>query len=172
MAIKQKSEKVPKSMQEKFDTITALTDDFSGTHLNEEYALLARQLTAALARKRPSPLLKGRPKSWACGVIYALGFVNFLFDKNTEPYVSAQELCDGFGVGKGTGASKSKEIRDMMDMVQFDPNWCLPSMVEENPLIWMISVNGFIMDVRSAPLHIQEEAYDKGIIPYVPGEKN
>lgn len=168
MTIKPKSEKVPKSMQATYDTVIGLTDEFCSEHLNEEYAQLARQLTAALCRKRPSPLVSGRPNSWACGIVYALGFVNFLFDKSNEPYLSATELCEGFGVSKSTGGNKSAEIRRLMDMVQFDPNWCLPSLMDENPLAWMIMVDGFVMDVRYAPLAIQEAAYQKGLIPYIP----
>jgi hypothetical protein len=166
--MKTKSEKVPKNMQPTYDAIIALTDEFCKTHLNEEYAVLARQLTAALCRKRPSPLSKGKPNSWACGIIYALGFVNFLFDKNNEPYLSATELCEGFGISKGIGTSKSREIRKLMNLTQFDPNWCLPSKMDSNPMAWMIMVNGFIVDARSLPLETQEIAYEKGLIPYIP----
>jgi len=169
MTIKPKSEKVPQKMEATYQKIVALTDEFCEAQLNEEYAQLARQLTAALCRKRPSPLARGRADSWACGIIYALGFVNFLFDKSFEPHLSATELCEGFGVSQSTGANKSKEIRDLMDMMQFDPNWCLPSLMDENPLAWMIMVDGLIVDVRSMPLSIQQAAYEKGLIPYVPG---
>ncbi len=121
------SEKVPKQMQSTLDAIVALTDTFCEEHLNEEYAQLARQATATLCRKRPSPLAKGRANTWACGIIYALGFVNFLFDKSQEPSMSTADLCKGFGIGKSTGSAKSKEVRDLLRMTQFDPNWCLPS---------------------------------------------
>ena len=168
MTIKPKSEKVPQKMEATYEKIVALTDDFCQEHLKEEYAQLARQLTAALARKRPSPLARGRANSWACGVIYALGFVNFLFDKSFEPYMSAADLCEAFGVSQSTGSSKSKEIRDTMNMVQFDPNWCLPSLMDENPLAWMIMVDGLVVDARSMPLHVQQAAFDKGLIPYIP----
>ena len=100
-----------------------------------------------------------------------MGFVNFLFDKTQDPHMSAAELCAGFGVSKSTGAAKAKVIRDMLDMVQFDLNWCLPSKMDSNPLAWMITVNGFIVDVRTVSLEIQEAAYKKGLIPYIPGEK-
>ena len=73
-----------------------------------------------------------------------------------------------FGLSTSTMQAKSKQIRDLLDMYQFDPEWTLPSMVDENPLIWMVEVNGFIMDVRNAPRAIQEEALHKGLIPYVP----
>ncbi len=43
-------------------------------------------------------------------------------------------------------------------------------MMDHNPMAWMITVNGLIIDARHAPRAIQEEAYRKGIIPYIPGD--
>ncbi len=80
-----KSESVPKTMEPAYRAIIDLTDAVCRQHLNEEYATLARQLTAALGRKRPSPLLSGKPGSWACGIVYALGTVNFLLIKTASP---------------------------------------------------------------------------------------
>jgi hypothetical protein len=40
--------------------------------------------------------------------------------------------------------------------------------MDDNPMAWMIMVNGFIVDVRYMPRAIQEEAYRKGLIPYMP----
>lgn len=85
--------------------------------------------------------------------------------------MNATDLCEGFGVNKKTGASKSKIISDALNMFQMDPNWCLPSMMHDNPVAWNIMVNGFIVDVRSMPRNIQEEAYRKGLIPYIPADK-
>jgi Domain of unknown function (DUF6398)/Plasmid pRiA4b ORF-3-like protein len=162
--------KVPKQMQSKFAEITALTDAFCSTHLNTEYGSMSRKLTAALCRKRPSPLVRGKAKTWACGVVHALGMVNFLYDQSQTPHMKATELYKHFGVGQSTGQGKSKEIRDLMKMSYMSPDWCLPSRIEDNPLIWMVSVNGFIMDIRNAPRQIQVEAFEKGIIPYLPGD--
>ena len=168
MAKVSKSAKVPEQMQSTFEVITSLTDAFCKEHLNEEYAQLAHQATATLCRKRPSPLVSGRANTWACGILYALGFVNFLFDKSQEPYLSASELCEGLGVSKSTGAAKSRIIRDALNLMQLDPNWCLPSLLDHNPLAWMISVNGFMVDARVLPREYQEVAYEKGLIPYLP----
>jgi Domain of unknown function (DUF6398) len=41
---------------------------------------LSRAMAAALCRKRQNPLRLGQPKSWACGIVYVLGRVNFLDD--------------------------------------------------------------------------------------------
>ena len=139
--------------------------------MNEEYAQLTREATAALCRKRPSPLARGQIEIWACGIIYALGTVNFLFDKSQEPYLSAADLCEGFGVSKSSASAKAKAVRDTLKMRQLDPNWCLPSKLEDNPLAWMIMVNGYIVDVRHLPIELQEAAYKKGLIPYIPKSK-
>ncbi|WP_204139437.1 DUF6398 domain-containing protein [Halomicronema sp. CCY15110] len=168
MAKSTTSEKVPKAMQAKFDSITAMTDEFAAQHLHDEYATLIRQATAALCRKRPSPLKSGRDRSWACGLSHAIGMVNFLFDSSQTPHISASDLYAWFGVGSSTGQGKSKQVRDMLDMGQLDPDWCLPSKLGDNPLAWMISVNGMILDARSAPPEVQEQLAAAGIIPYAP----
>ncbi|GKT10808.1 DUF6398 domain-containing protein [Desulforhabdus sp. TSK] len=163
-----KSEKVPEQMRPIFDAVVSLTDEVCKKHLNEEYATLARQAAAAFCRKRPSPLSHGKANSWACGIVYALGAVNFLFDKSQDPHMNATDLCNAFGLSASTGAAKSKVVRDVLKMTQFDPNWCLPSKLDSNPVAWLITVNGFMVDARAMPLAIQEEAYRKGLIPYIP----
>src|SRR5262245_32210864 len=161
-------ESVPKLMQPLYEGITGMTDAVCKEHLNEEYAQLCRKMAATLARKRPSPLTRGRTETWACGIAYALGSVNFLFDKTQTPHMSAGDLCALFGVAKSTGAAKSREIQDMLGITLLDPRWCLPSKLADNPMAWMIQVNGLIVDARYAPRQIQEEAFRLGLIPYVP----
>ena len=58
------STSVPKGMQATFEAITSLTDAFCREHLNEDYRVLAQRMTAALCRKRPSPLASGQPRTW------------------------------------------------------------------------------------------------------------
>jgi hypothetical protein len=168
MSKRSTSQQVPKDMQERYDDITQLTDAFSQAHLTHEYASLCRQVTATLCRKRPSPLSQGKTATWACGIIHAVGTVNFLFDSSQTPYVSASQIASYFGFSSSTMQAKSKQIRDLLDMYQFAPDWTLPSLVDQNPLIWMIQVNGIIMDARHAPREIQQQALRKGLIPYIP----
>lgn len=95
-----RSTAVPKPMQAAYTAVVALTDAFCRDHLTEEYRDLARAMAAALARKRPSPLSSGQPRTWACGIIHALGQLNFLSDKSSQPHMTLAEICAGFGVGK------------------------------------------------------------------------
>jgi len=166
-----KSENVPKAMQDKYREVVELTDNFSTEYLNEEYAQLIRYVVAALCRKRPSPLAKGKANSWACGATHAIGLVNFLFDKSQTPNMSATDLYKNFGVAESTGQGKSKTIRDYLDMYQSDPNWTLASHLDSNPMAWMLSVNGLIVDIRTMPHEAQEIALEKGLIPYIPDDE-
>ena len=164
-----KSTKVPKAFGETYAVITTITDIFCREHLNEEYGELARFATAALCRKRPSPLSRGKPKTWACGILYALGQVNFLPDKSFEPHMSLGELCELMGVGKSTGPAKAKVISDALNLYQFHPDWTLPSLLEHSPFAWITKVGGMYMDVGTLPLELQEAAFQEGLIPDIPG---
>jgi len=35
----------------------------------------------------------------------------------------------------------------------------------------MLTVNGFIMDIRNAPREAQVVAYERGLIPYIPADR-
>ena len=171
MAQVKKSENVPKAMQEIYKAIVEITDSFSGENLNDEYAQLIRYAVATVCRKRPSPVETGKVNAWACGITHAIGTVNFLFDKSQTPPISAKELYKKFGVGESTGNAKSKAVRDMLGMYQLDPSWSLPSRLQSNPLVWMISVNGMMVDIRGMPREVQEIAFEKGLIPYIPDDR-
>ena len=59
----------------------------------------------------------------------------------------------------------------MLKLHQLDPDWTLPSRLEDNPMVWMLQVNGFMVDVRHAPREVQEIAFNKGLIPYIPADR-
>jgi hypothetical protein len=152
--------------------IIGLIDQFCKVHLNEEYALLCRKLAEKLARKRPSPILSGSPNTWASGIVRTVGWVNFLHDKSQTPYMRLSDIDAVFGISESTGAAKLAAIRKMFKIQQLDPNWTLQSRLDDNPLVWMLEVNGFMMDIRHAPRELQEIAFSKGLIPYIPADRH
>jgi hypothetical protein len=162
---------VPTAMQERYQQLVALTDAFCRDHLNDDYAQLARKAIAALCRKRPSPVTGGRADIWACAVVYALGSVNFLSDKSQKPYMKQEDICRHFGVSSSTAGNKAKQIRDALKMSQFDHHWMLPDRLEDFSPIWLINVNGLMVDIRQAPRPIQEEAFRRKLIPYIPDDR-
>jgi Domain of unknown function (DUF6398) len=163
-------QQVPQDLQARFDEITHLTDTFSQEYLNDEDAQLCRELTATLCRKRPWPPLRGKANTWACGIIHAVGMVNFLFDSSQTPHLEAHQIWEYFGLSSSTMQAKSKQISDLLGMYPMDPDWSIPSMVDKNPVIWMLEINGLIIDVRHAPRQIQEEAFRNGLIPSIPDD--
>lgn len=156
---------------EALGVVIGLINQFCQEHLNAEYAVLCRKLAEKLGRKRPSPLLHGSPNVWASGIVRAVGCVNFLHDKNQTPYMRSTDIDHYLGTNPTTGAAKAAAIRTMFKIYDFDPNWTLPSRLEDNPMVWMLQVNGFMLDVRRAPREVQEIAFEKGLIPYIPADR-
>ncbi len=161
-------QKIPKAMAEKFSAITALTDAFCAKHLNEEFQQIIRQVVGALARKRPSPLLKGKESVWAAAAVHSVGRVNFLDDSSQTPHCKPKVIYEFFGIAESTGQNKSKEIRDLLKMGPMSPEWTLPSRLADNPMVWLLQVGGLMVDIRQLPKEVQQMAFDKGLIPFVP----
>lgn len=161
---------VPVAVRPAFDAVVDRLDAVAKAQLTEEYLPVLHEAAAALARKKPSPLLRGDAASWACGIVHAIGSINFLFDKTQTPHLTAVQIAQAFGVSASTGAAKAAIIRKALKMAPYDPRWCVASMLARNPLVWMLEVNGFIVDVRDAPLDLQRAAFEQGLIPFVPGD--
>jgi hypothetical protein len=167
-----KEPSIPATARPAYEAVVSLTDAFCREHLNEEYQVSCRKLAGALARKRPSPLPSGKPETWACGIVRTIGWVNFLDDPSRRPHLKLTAIDKAFGVAESTGQGKSKAIRTMLKIRPFDPKWTLPSRMDENPMAWMIEVNGFVVDARHLKREFQEEAFRKGLIPYIPEKED
>jgi hypothetical protein len=97
--------------------------------------------------------------------------VNFLDDKSFEPVMSGKQVAAAFGVSVATMQAKSREIRQGLDIRQFDPEWTLPSLYGKNPLAWMVETkDGLLLDIRRLPREKQMLAFERGIIPNVPAD--
>lgn len=95
------------------------TKEFCDQYLDHEYEQLCVQMIEKMARKRTVPFMSGKEAIWVAAIIYAIGSVNFLFDKSFKPYVSTDDICDYFGVSKSTVAQKAKLIRNMFKLSQW-----------------------------------------------------
>jgi Domain of unknown function (DUF6398) len=142
--------KVPKGLRPVVDEIAGITDAVCLAVLDEEYGDLARRAVAKLARERPSPLGGGRRATWAAGVVYALGQASFLFDPASEPCVTADQLGKAFGVAKSTMGSKARQVRELLRISPFSPEFQRADVAAQNPLVWIIEVNGLAVDARQA----------------------
>lgn len=162
---------VPKKNRQLFEQIVELIDTFCDAHLNENYKELCEHMAGAVCHTR-LPQSGGSPADWAGGIVDAVGFVNHLHDPNQNLHMTSAQLADGFGISQETMAEKSKAIREKLDLMPLDPDWCLPELLKDNPLVWMFDVDGSIMDIRMASRDEQERAYDMGLIPFIPADKH
>jgi hypothetical protein len=162
------SEKVPEALQGKVTSLMERIDGFCEGHLDGEYRQLIHAAVAALARKRPSPLLKGREPSLCAGVVHAIGMANLLFERSQTPHCRAPDIYAYFEVSPQTGLAHSKKVRDLLKIGPFSPRWTRSSHLDDSPLAWMLEVDGFLVDIRTMPVELQVEACARGLIPYVP----
>jgi hypothetical protein len=166
------SKSIPPKMRATYESILALIDPFCRDHLNDDYRQLAQRMAATLCRMGTSPVRTGQPRTWACAIIYVLGQINFLSDRSTQPYMTMADLCTAFGVGQSTASAKARVISLALKTHQLDPKWSLPSLLDANPLVWMAEVNGILVDLRQLPREVQKIAFDKGMIPYIPADRD
>jgi hypothetical protein len=151
------SKKLEKEIKEdRIQQLIELTASFCIESLDEDYRELCEKLIKKMARKRKVPFLSGRIEIWAAAVVYALGSMNFLFDRNSEPYATADDICQFFGTSKSTTSQKAKSIKDMFKMNYFDDEFSTTYVKERNPFSNMVMINGFIMDLEDIP-HFQTD---------------
>jgi hypothetical protein len=148
--------KEKKIVEEKMEQLIGMTGGFCQQFLDEDYKQLCEKLIRKMSRKRLVPFLSGRIEIWAAAVVYALGSINFLFDKSFKPYATAEDICNYFGTSKSTTSQKSKVIRDMFRMGYYDSEFSTRHMKENSPFSNLVMINGLIVDKRHLAPEIQE----------------
>ena len=133
-----------------------LTGTFCAQKLDDDYFQLCEKLVKKLGRKRDVPFQRGKIEIWAAAVVYAIGSINFLFDKSFEPYMTAEQISEYFGTKNSSVSNKARQIKDMFKMWKFSPEFSTQKMIETNPFNNMVKVDGFIVPLDSIPEDLQE----------------
>jgi hypothetical protein len=171
MADPGQAHRVPSGVRAVFEDVAGRTDTFCRQHLDEEYADLCLALTAKLARKRPTPLIRGNRDLWAAAIVHTIGRVNFLADPDHPPHLRTDELARLLGVNQSTMTAKSRYIMDALKIEMLDAEFSRRDMLERNPTAWLLEINGLIFDARQLPEPVQAELFRRGLIPYVPAQR-
>jgi len=129
--------KIPRAMRPRAAEMFTITDELCGACLDREYAEVGLELVARLARKRPSPLARGDMRIWAAGALYALGQINFLFDRSQQPHLTADQLAGQLGVVKATMANKAAVVRRTLVLHYYEPGLTRRSLYDDPPLALM-----------------------------------
>ena len=157
--------RIPAAVRNPANAILDITDASCVDHLDDEYAHLARRLVGRLARKRPSPLMRGDSRIWAAAVLYVIGQINFLFDRSQKPHLTAAQLAAAVGAKQTTMASKAAMINRLLQIGMYEPKLTRVAMLEQHPMAWIVEVDGFLVDARQLPDELQSEARRRGLIP-------
>jgi len=137
--------KVKSEIELRKNQILQLINEFCALKLDNEYIELSKQLLNKLGRKRDVPFMSGKIEIWAAAVIHALGTINFLFDKASEPYATVDDINSFFGTNKSSTGAKSKLIRDLLKLGYFDNEFSTTRMRQNNPFDQLMIFNGIII---------------------------
>jgi hypothetical protein len=117
-------------------TLTKHTDAFCKELLNEEYRSMCRVMIKGLCVK-DSPAFDGDVRIWAAAVVGAIGYVNDLHDSKLEPHYTKATFLKKLDVDKQEYQAYLKVLIHGFDLIQYDPDFTLPSLLPMNPLIAM-----------------------------------
>jgi hypothetical protein len=126
--------RVPAKLRDRFREIVALTDRYCAAHLNDEFRDLCRACTAD-ACAAGVPVATGKAAGWAAGVLFSVGYANFLTSDPNQPFhMSPDDMAKRAGVSVATMHNKAKAIRDALKIDRFDPRYTVQQLRENNPL--------------------------------------
>ncbi|HEY5877964.1 MAG TPA: hypothetical protein VIU11_03580, partial [Nakamurella sp.] len=72
---------------------------------------------------------------------------------------------------QSTMTAKSRHIMDALKIEMLDAEFSRRDMLERNPTVWLLEINGLIFDARQLPEPVQAELFRRGLIPYVPAQR-
>ena len=140
--------------------IVHITDRFC----DAEFQRLCRSMAVVLCLKGV-PLESKKAAGWAAAIVYSIAWVN----PGHRFHNTADEILHAFGVSPARLMRRVRVIRKTLDLRRMDSRWSTRRTVGLNPRTWKVILDGRPCDIRTAPRKVQEEAYRRGIIPFLPG---
>ncbi len=115
--------------------IKELVLGFCDKHLNEELAGYTLKLCETLDRKRKISITRGKKEIWAASIVYVIARLNFLFDPESEFFLTADTICDFFGTKKSTIGSKASYIENICNLGLGAEGFCSPKISDSLTLV-------------------------------------
>src|SRR5205823_9260296 len=123
--------RLPPKLGKRLGEILAITDRFCDEHLDAEYKALCRDMAAVLCVEG-FPLTTGKAAGWAAGIVYSVGWVNFIGDPSQPHHMKAEDMARAAGVSPATLMNLARDIREGLRLVRMDPRWSTRGMLETN----------------------------------------
>ena len=98
------------------ERIVEMIGEFSEEYLDGEYKELGIKLADRLAQTEGISFKDDTAENWACAIIFAVGQLNFLFERISDPYVTRDGLCHHFSASRTRITNKAKDIRRRLEL--------------------------------------------------------
>jgi Domain of unknown function (DUF6398) len=99
-------------------------------------------------QERSYVITGGTKEVWASAVVYVIARLNFLFDKASPNYLTADTICGHFGTKKGTVSARAAEIEKTCQIRVGHEGLCRPEISDE--LTFVELSNGMVLPKRMA----------------------
>ena len=134
---------VPTNMLARYTEVAQIIETFCDEKLSVEYKEICLHALQTLCRKRPSPIAFGVARTWACGIVYAIGQCNFIFDKTQPVNMTAAEIYEWFGLSRSSAGNKAAETTRLLDLSCFNLKFLLKDIRDEMQKSLMLLRGGF-----------------------------
>jgi Domain of unknown function (DUF6398) len=136
--------------QTRIDEVKVLLADFSKQHLASAPDIVGyiEKLWDQIGRKRSYVITGGTKEVWASAVVYVIARLNFLFDKASPNFLTADTICGHFGTKKGTVSARAAEIEKACRIRVGHEGLCRPEISDE--LTYVELSNGMVLPKRLA----------------------
>jgi hypothetical protein len=134
---------------ERLNEIKDLVLAFCEEHLDEELYGYALELCDMLGRKRKISITRGKKEIWAASIIYVIARLNFLFDPESEFFISADTVCDFFSAKKSTVGNKATQIEKACNLGLGAEGLCSPEISDALTLVEL--PNGLVIPKSMLP---------------------
>ena len=136
--------------QARIDEVKALLADFAKQYLVSAFDVAGyiEKLWDLIGRKRSYVITGGTKEVWASAVVYVIARLNFLFDKASPNYLTADTICGHFATKKGTVSARAAEIEKACRILVGHEGLCKPEISDE--LTFVKLSNGMVLPKRMA----------------------
>jgi len=121
---------IKEEKKKKLVEIKNLIHGFCEQNLNQEYENFCLRLCDRLGRKRKINILRSSSEQWAASIVYAIARLNFLFDKDNEHFITADEICDYYQTKKSTTGNKATQIEKLCNLSFGAEGYCTDKIMD------------------------------------------
>jgi hypothetical protein len=123
--------------------IESLIKGFCSKYLDSELQGYSLSLFGTILEKSLLNIYRGKSEIWAASIMYVIARLNFLFDKDSDNFMSVDELCDYFNVKKSTIGNKATQIEKMYNISIGDKKYTKPEIAKS--FEFSMTSEGFII---------------------------